>query len=573
VRASREEIDRRTDVYSLGATLYEILTGQPAFSGNTTQEILQGILDREPRSPRKVRPGLPWELEVITLKAMEKNVNRRYQTALAMADDIDRFLNGETILARPSGVFYRSWKRMRKHKEITVLVMAVLALAIVVPVQMVRGRATSRESKFEMSLANAQSLLKQGNDADALREFSQALELKPNDLDAIEGQSLALYHQASQKEQFAERAAKDSTQRKAAMEEATRLFRESFAKLKVAASRDSKNGAVYLALGEVISRLGNSENVIESLTDIEKAGAMSRESFDVQLGVAKYYMNFVLSFSPPEDQQVQLLDRAYQHANAAVQLKRGREDEELASALLIRAEIAIERCQRAMASGGASTFTRYYELAKEDVRRASLINPKDYLARKLDEMLKDVGEKSHKTLGKDWRVTLAELGLSSDFARSQWDNTAELRSSASKVLSSFLGQERSTQGPEQRQDADELARQARQLDQEDKKDQALDMYAAAFAMNPEMADLAWRGAQLALELRDYKRARALILAARRIAPVNPLYMQTDVEIAMATQDHKHAGEVVEQLLMLYPDTSLYYQRLLSQPAAPDSDQH
>src|SRR5262249_20369595 len=163
-------------------------------------------------------------------------------------------------------------------------------------------------------------------------------------------------------------------------------FRQAFDKLKLAANRDSKNGAVYLALGEAISRLGKSEDVIESLTDIEKAGAMSRDSFDVQLGVAKYYMNFVLFFSPPKEQQIQLLDRAYQHANAAVQLKSKVEDEELASALLIRAEIAIERCQRAMASGVASNFMQYYKLAKDDVGRASAINPKDYLARKLDEM-------------------------------------------------------------------------------------------------------------------------------------------------------------------------------------------
>src|SRR5262249_28595998 len=161
-----------------------------------------------------------------------------------------------------------SWKRMRKHKEVTALAVAVLALAIVIPVQMVRGRATSRESKFELSLASAESLLKQGNDIEALSEFSQALALKPNDREAIEGQGLPLYHQATQKEEAAERAAKDSPQRKAAMDDATRLFRDAFEKLKLAASRDSKNGAVYLGLGEVISRLGKSEDVIESLKDI-----------------------------------------------------------------------------------------------------------------------------------------------------------------------------------------------------------------------------------------------------------------------------------------------------------------
>ena len=99
VRAKKGEIDRRTDVYSLGATLYEMVAGRPPFSGESTQEILQRILDEEPRPPRALATHLHEDLEVVILKALEKEPKRRYASALEMAQDLERYLEGEPILA------------------------------------------------------------------------------------------------------------------------------------------------------------------------------------------------------------------------------------------------------------------------------------------------------------------------------------------------------------------------------------------------------------------------------------------------------------------------------------------
>ncbi len=101
--AKRVPIDHRTDVYSLGATLYELLTLRPAFEGKDRQEVLRQIAFEEPKPLRRIAKAVPAELEVIVLKAMEKNAADRYGTAKEMADDLRRWLEDRPIRAkRPS---------------------------------------------------------------------------------------------------------------------------------------------------------------------------------------------------------------------------------------------------------------------------------------------------------------------------------------------------------------------------------------------------------------------------------------------------------------------------------------
>ena len=92
--------DERADVYALGVTLYEQLTSQPAFDDSDRAAMLQSIISTVPMQPRLVDPNIPRDLETIVLKAMEKDAERRYQTARAMADDLGRFLRDEPIVAR-----------------------------------------------------------------------------------------------------------------------------------------------------------------------------------------------------------------------------------------------------------------------------------------------------------------------------------------------------------------------------------------------------------------------------------------------------------------------------------------
>src|SRR5262249_60325893 len=110
--------------YSLGLSLYELLTGMRRFQGNRRLLMLQ-VLEDEPRAPRRLNENIPRDLETICLKAMAKAPGRRYQTAQDFADDLRRFLDGKPIKARPVGVFERLWRWCRRNPLAASLLLAV----------------------------------------------------------------------------------------------------------------------------------------------------------------------------------------------------------------------------------------------------------------------------------------------------------------------------------------------------------------------------------------------------------------------------------------------------------------
>jgi serine/threonine protein kinase len=130
--AKRVVIDHRTDVYSLGMTLYELLTLRPAFPGSDRQELLRQVAFDEPTAPRKVNRAIPHELETIVLKAVEKNPAERYATAQELADDLRRFLSDDPIRARRPTAFQRArrWARRRQAVVVTAAVGLLLTLGV-----------------------------------------------------------------------------------------------------------------------------------------------------------------------------------------------------------------------------------------------------------------------------------------------------------------------------------------------------------------------------------------------------------------------------------------------------------
>jgi eukaryotic-like serine/threonine-protein kinase len=130
-QGATSKLDRRTDVYSLGATLYHLLTGEPVVPGETIAEVIHNLLDNEPRPLRAHDPGIPIDLEAIVLKCLEKDRSARYDSARALADDLGRFLNGEPVLARPAGTWYRLRKRLAKHQRLVAAAVAAFVALVV----------------------------------------------------------------------------------------------------------------------------------------------------------------------------------------------------------------------------------------------------------------------------------------------------------------------------------------------------------------------------------------------------------------------------------------------------------
>jgi serine/threonine protein kinase/cytochrome c-type biogenesis protein CcmH/NrfG len=121
-----------TDVYGLGAVLYQLLTGHPPFAGGTTYETIKLLLDTEPRQPRQWNPKIDRELSTICLKCLEKDPKCRYSSALALAEDLEHWLRHEPILARHSGIFIRGKKWVRRNPTSALLAAALIVSAAVI---------------------------------------------------------------------------------------------------------------------------------------------------------------------------------------------------------------------------------------------------------------------------------------------------------------------------------------------------------------------------------------------------------------------------------------------------------
>lgn len=159
-RGESHKVDGRSDVYSLGVILYELLTGERPFRGNSRM-LLHQVLNDEPRGPRTLNDRIPKDLETICLKALQKEPGKRYESAEGFAADLRRFLKREPILARPIGRIERTWRWSRRNPLVAALLATVTSLLIALIIGSSFATWTLQRSQNELEGQFAESLIQQ----------------------------------------------------------------------------------------------------------------------------------------------------------------------------------------------------------------------------------------------------------------------------------------------------------------------------------------------------------------------------------------------------------------------------
>ncbi len=153
----QSDIGPAADIYSLGAILYAALTGRPPFQAARVVETLRMVTEAEPLPPRQLVPHIDRDLETICLKCLEKAPDKRYESADALAADLDRYLNGDPIVARPVGALERTWRWCRRRPAVALLAALLLILAIAGPwTALVQARLRSEADRHRRTAERTQ---------------------------------------------------------------------------------------------------------------------------------------------------------------------------------------------------------------------------------------------------------------------------------------------------------------------------------------------------------------------------------------------------------------------------------
>ncbi len=287
-----KDIGAPTDIYSLGAVLYSMLTGRPPFNASKPTETLVQVIQDEPLVPTKLQPGLDKDLETICMKCLQKSPSERYESAAALADDLQRFIAGEPILARPVGRVERVWRWSKRNPILAGLSMTAASLAIALAVggpvaaamiNVEKQAAEEAQQQAETNAAQAKQaqLVAQKNEKLAQRNAEAAAIQERNAVDALK--ELVFRVQRLMKGQPAIQplrlelldVARDGLER---MEAAGG---DHNAQNIIAAGVFRRLGDLNIELGRVLTAKENYEDCLGALTALNEAGELPKPNHNL----------------------------------------------------------------------------------------------------------------------------------------------------------------------------------------------------------------------------------------------------------------------------------------------------
>jgi serine/threonine protein kinase len=180
VAGNLQKIGPRSDVYALGATMYHLLTGRPPFRGKNAYEVMTKVVNEDAPAPHSVNQSLPLELDAICMMAMQKDIARRYPSAKAFAEDINGFLQGESIVAQPESSLSTLVRKVRKKRNVFIP-LAVAAGAIILALVYLQLQASRRGTDFINARRQADDAFDTKRYQEALEFYAKAAQLKPSD--------------------------------------------------------------------------------------------------------------------------------------------------------------------------------------------------------------------------------------------------------------------------------------------------------------------------------------------------------------------------------------------------------
>lgn len=249
------------DVYALGAILYECLTGRPPFLGNSDLDTLQQVMHEWPLSPRQLQPRTPRDLDTICMKCLHKDPVRRYGSAGDLADDLQRFLDGRPIVARPAGILERTWKWAKRRPAAAALIgVSLVAFATVAGI-VAHYTADLRTAWTE---ADSQRLRAEQNEESALAALAAASEQRDQTRQAVDALS-----------QLTDAAFGDQPRLAAKHEKAVSKVVEQYEKL---AKSDAHDPAARQAAGNAHLRAGKLQRLLGRFDDADKSYTSAIES-------------------------------------------------------------------------------------------------------------------------------------------------------------------------------------------------------------------------------------------------------------------------------------------------------